>query len=268
MKHVTTAGLVETGGPRLSCILRRGGGDAVLFIHGLGADKGSFECAFYFAALRSHTLLAPALVGFGASDKPDDFSYTMEDQALVLADLVDALDLDAVHLVAHSMGGIVGLRLCERLPGRVKSFTNAEGNLTAEDCTLSRHVIVESEDGFASGGFARFLKMLEGRLAGPNDFAGARYLAMVRRSSARAFYRSSVSTVAESDSGRLLPAFINLAVPRCYLYGEKNRGRFPAEAALEKARVPVRFIPESGHSMMDDNPDAFYEIVSEMVRAG
>lgn len=240
----------------------------MLLVHGLGADRESFQGAFSFAGLRDHTLLAPDLVGFGESPKPLDFSYTMEDQAGVLADLLRELDLETVHLVAHSMGGIVGLRLCEKHGDRVKSFTNAEGNLTAEDCTLSRNVIVESEDDFAAGGFERFLEMLEEKLSGPNDFAGAQYLAMVKKTTARAFYRSSVSTVEESDSGRLLPAFINLAVPRCYLYGDRNQGRFPAEAELARAGVPVRFIPASGHSMMDDNPEAFYAVVAEMVRRG
>ena len=268
MQHEHAVRLVEPGGPGLSCMLRRGGRAAVLFIHGLGADKESFEGAFSYAGLRGHSLVAPDLVGFGESPKPDDFSYTMEDQARKLADLLDELGLEAVHLVAHSMGGIVGLKLCETHADRVKSFTNAEGNLTAEDCTLSRSVISRSEDDFAAGGFERFLEMLEERFSGPNDFSGAQYLAMVRKTTARAFYRSSVSTVEESDSGRLLGAFINLAAPRCYLYGDRNQGRFPAEAELVKAGVPVRFIPASGHSMMDDNPDAFYAVVADMVRSG
>jgi pimeloyl-ACP methyl ester carboxylesterase len=99
MPHETRVRLVDTGGIRLSCRLREGGGEAVLFIHGLGADRESFEGAFAFTGLRRHTLLAPDLMGFSDSPKPDDFSYAMEDQAHVLAGLLDALGLEAVHLV-------------------------------------------------------------------------------------------------------------------------------------------------------------------------
>jgi pimeloyl-ACP methyl ester carboxylesterase len=259
---------IEIDGIGVSFLFRPGGAarEAVVFIHGLGASGDCFAGAFEREAFLPLTLLAADLVGFGGSDKPERFSYTMDAQARVLLRLMDELGIGPFHLVAHSMGGIVGLHLSRGDGGRLSSFLSAEGNLTPEDCTMSRGVIRGTEEDFAAGGFDAFRAALEKSVEGaPGDFSGERYLAMLRRTTARAFYRSALSTVRESDKGELLPAFLDLSCRTCYLCGERNRGLFPAERILVEKGVPVRYVPLSGHAMMDDNPDGFYEAVLQAV---
>ena len=259
---------IEIDGIGVSFLFRpaAAAGETVVFIHGLGASGESFAGAFEREAFLPYALLAPDLVGFGESDKPDLFSYTMDAQARVLRRLMDALGIGPFHLVAHSMGGIVGLHLSRGQGGRLCSFLSAEGNLTPEDCTLSRGVVGGTEEDFARGGFDALRAALEKRAAGaPCDFSGERYLAMLRRTTARAFYRSALATVRESDGGGLLPAFLGLRCRTCYLCGERSRGLFPAEKILVERGVPVRYVPRSGHAMMDDNPDGFYEAVLQIL---
>ena len=97
-------------------------------------------------------MLATDLVGFGDSGKPADFSYLMKNQAKILRKTIDFFGLDCFHVVAHSMGGIIGIRLGEMVPNRVLSFINAEGNITAEDCTMSKRVEEMGEEHFAQEG--------------------------------------------------------------------------------------------------------------------
>ena len=51
-----------------------------------------------------------------------------------------------------------------------------------------------------------------------------------------------------------------------YLYGERNRGRFPGEQQLRAAGVPVAFVADSGHAMIDENPAGFFAAVAELLR--
>jgi pimeloyl-ACP methyl ester carboxylesterase len=105
----------ETG---LACVLRYGGTEYILFIHGLGASKSSFEPCFQLALFNDYTLAAFDLPGFGESQCSDAFSYTMKDQADLVLQWIRQMDLAPFHIVGHSMGGVIGLYLAESLgPG-------------------------------------------------------------------------------------------------------------------------------------------------------
>jgi pimeloyl-ACP methyl ester carboxylesterase len=131
-----------------------------------------------------------------------------------------------------------------------------EGNLIGEDCGLiSREVARMPYDRFEKELFA-FIKT---RLP-----AGSRPYFALDRASPLAFYRSSVSLVAWSDSGQLLKRFKSLTCGKAYLYGERSAMR----ATLEKlGSVKKIKIPGCGHFPMHENPERFYSELYEFVTA-
>jgi len=69
---------------------------------------------------RTRRALAPDMVGFGYTDRPDGIRYTLDlwvEQAL---GFLDALDLEQVDLVGNSFGGALSLALAIRHPQRVR----------------------------------------------------------------------------------------------------------------------------------------------------
>lgn len=100
----------------LACV-DAGHGEAVLFVHGLGASHSDWRhqiapCAQHFR------VLAPDLRGFGASTagtRRIDIPQLASD----LLALLDALGIERCHLVGHSMGGAVALQLALDAPQRV-----------------------------------------------------------------------------------------------------------------------------------------------------
>ncbi|MFY3384650.1 haloalkane dehalogenase [Paracidovorax sp. MALMAid1276] len=59
-----------------------------------------------------HRVLAPDMPGFGKSDKPIDIrQHTFGWHRQVLLELVEAMDLQRVHLVVQDWGGLLGLTL-------------------------------------------------------------------------------------------------------------------------------------------------------------
>jgi len=257
---------VRVNGMLISCLFQKGGEEAIVFIHGLGASKESFLEAFRREEFKPFTLLSTDLVGFGDSDKPAGFSYLMKDQAKVLRKVIDRFGISQFHLVAHSMGGIVGIELCEIMPKRVCSFINSEGNLTAEDCTGSRRIADMGWEEFVRGGLEQFKRGLEEEFERAGDQAGRTYLEMLSKATAESMYKSSISTVQESDLGDLFTRFSMLPFYKCYIYGEKNKGVFPAEKLLKQKGIPIFYVSKSGHAMMDENPDEFYDLILRIIR--
>lgn len=113
---------VETGA--LTTFLREAGeGDPVLFIHGNLSDGSAWneQLALLPTGFRG---LAPDLRGFGGSaPAPVDATRGLGDYRDDLVALLDALDLDAAHLVGHSLGGGVVMDLAAHHPDRALTIT-------------------------------------------------------------------------------------------------------------------------------------------------
>ena len=93
-----------------------GRGEPVILLHGLA---GSFR--WWKPALplgRRYRLHMPDLPGFGGM-RPLGRDFTLERAAAWLLDWMDAVDLDRAHIVAHSMGANIALRLALAHPSRV-----------------------------------------------------------------------------------------------------------------------------------------------------
>jgi 2-hydroxymuconate-semialdehyde hydrolase len=93
----------------------------VLLLHGSGPGVSAW--ANWRTVLpglsRGHRILAPDIVGFGYTDRPDGFAYTRENWVAHLLGFLDALDLPKVSLVGNSFGGALALWLASTHPERV-----------------------------------------------------------------------------------------------------------------------------------------------------
>ncbi len=228
--------------------------DLIVFIHGLGCSSKSFYKAWDFNRIANYSLLAFDLLGFGLSDKSANYSYALSDQADLCRKLLEQFQTKRVHIVAHSMGGTIGLLLAQKFHSH--SFINVEGNLIAEDSRLiSRNTIKVSEHDFVNHGFFNLCQLLADYKENCFDLANAM---------PEAFYRSAESLVEWSDSGKLLNLFEALTIPILYVYGQENVS-MPILQKLNAQTKTVQ-IPNSGHFPMIDNSDAFYSIVADFVK--
>jgi pimeloyl-ACP methyl ester carboxylesterase len=100
-------------------------GPAVLFVHG-NVSSSLFWQPLMLALPESYRPLAIDMRGFGDTDpEPVDATRGLRDYADDLAAVIDALDLESVHLIGWSMGGGVVLQYLVDRPGthRVASVT-------------------------------------------------------------------------------------------------------------------------------------------------
>jgi haloalkane dehalogenase len=87
-----------------------GTGPPILFVH--GTPTWSFEYRHLIRALApAWRAIAPDLLGFGLSSRPQSFPYTPEAHAAALREFVDRIGLTRFALVVHDFGGPIGLPL-------------------------------------------------------------------------------------------------------------------------------------------------------------
>lgn len=98
-----------------------GTGDPVLLIHGSGPGVSAW--ANWRAVLpvlsETHRVIAPDVLGFGYTERPEGVSYDLATWTEHLVGLLDALGLDRVAVVGNSFGGALALNLAVCHPDRV-----------------------------------------------------------------------------------------------------------------------------------------------------
>jgi haloalkane dehalogenase len=109
-------GDLEVDGVRMHYV-DEGEGDPVLLLH--GEPTWSYLWRNVIPGLPGRKI-APDLIGFGRSEKPEDIGwYSYDRHVASIAQLVETLDLRNITLVVHDWGGPIGLRFAVENEERV-----------------------------------------------------------------------------------------------------------------------------------------------------
>src|SRR3990167_1966874 len=115
LKHISVGDLsihYYEGGPSSA--------QTILMVHGFAANKDNW-LRFARHLSQDYRVIALDLPGFGASDKPAG-SYDVGTQTERLASVVQALQIDKLHLIGNSMGGHISALYAARYPDQVLSL--------------------------------------------------------------------------------------------------------------------------------------------------
>ena len=102
--------------------LEAGSGDPVLLLHGSGPGVSAWANWQHTipGLSREFRVVAPDIVGYGATSRPDDVVYSLATWTDHVVGFLDQLSLEKVSLVGNSLGGRMSLDLAERYPDRVE----------------------------------------------------------------------------------------------------------------------------------------------------
>jgi len=99
-----------------------GTGSPLLMIHGSGPGVSAWanwRLSLPVLSQRAR-VIAPDMVGFGYSDRPEGYRYTMEHWVAQAVGVLDALEIERADVVGNSFGGALALALAIRHPQRVR----------------------------------------------------------------------------------------------------------------------------------------------------
>ena len=92
------------------------------------ALHGNPTWSFYWRAIveefsSTYRVVVPDHIGCGLSEKPQDWSYQLNDHIQNVEALVSELGLSKIHLVVHDWGGAIGMGFASRHPELIQSLT-------------------------------------------------------------------------------------------------------------------------------------------------
>ncbi|MFE2551083.1 alpha/beta fold hydrolase [Streptomyces sp. NPDC059355] len=240
---------VTADGDRIRWVELPGREPSRVYVHGLGATSPAHftEVAVHPLPAGRRSLLID-LLGHGMSDRPTDFAYTLESHADALATALDSAGVAGAEVIGHSMGGSVAIVLAARHPRLVSRLVLVDANLDpippAPGSGGSSGIAAYSEEEFLAGGWAEV-----------RDRVGAHWWSTMRLAGREALHRSAAHLI-RGTVPTLRELLADLKIPRAYLLPEAG-GPLPGGDELARAGVSVVPIPDCGHNIMPDNPQAF-----------
>ncbi|HWT66530.1 MAG TPA: alpha/beta fold hydrolase [Terracidiphilus sp.] len=95
-------------------------GQPVVLIHGLGGRAEDWENLSGYLTRAGYRVYLPDLPGYGQSEQPANFSYSIPSEASVVVGFLDAMHLQQVDLGGWSMGGWIVQRVAFDHPERIR----------------------------------------------------------------------------------------------------------------------------------------------------
>ena len=242
-----------------------GGAGTILYVHGLGESALCFERLMADSRLARWRHLAVDLVGYGKSTWGAE-PLSLDQHAERLAQAVARRDaseakLGTLVVVGHSMGGVIGTRLCEHLGAGACAFINVEGNVSRPDCGYSGRAVKYSLDEWLASGFDQVLDAIHHHEGESTDVRRA-YGASILMCDPRAYHRNSreLVEISTQETGARRLAALDAEV--VYVHGAP-RGVGPRTLELlEQAGIETVRVEGAGHWPFLDQHDAFVEAMA------
>ncbi len=241
----------------------------LLLIHGLGCSLKYWMCIFEAEELAHYRIIALDLPGFGMSEKPGKYDYSLFSQADIVFTFIQALHIQNLTLIGHSMGGSIAILLAYKYLEWVKRLLVIEPNLRASDAHLSRDIIRYSEPGFVNR-YEEFKRIaittVQNWFVNSSRADIEEYASELLKTTPISMYRSAVSLMTVTADDTLLTQFHQLALPKYFLIGGETMRTRSLPRSLQSSNVHTVIVPGVGHMMMVDNPSLFNKTLASVLQ--
>jgi pimeloyl-ACP methyl ester carboxylesterase len=229
---------------------------------------------------KDHTVIVPDLRGMGLSAHPDT-GYTKKNQAADIAGLMDVLKVQKADLVTHDIGNMVGYALAAQYPARISRWVVIDAPLPGIGdwdnivrSPLLWHFNFRGPDmerlvqGRERIYLDRFYNELSADPKNIDEETRQHYASLYARPHAMhdAFEQFGAFNQDALDNKALLAKGGKIAMPVLAIGAEKSFGTAQADdLRFVASDVTVGIVPNSGHWIMDENPQVTVKLVTEFL---
>lgn len=257
-----------------------GDGPLVVLIHGMAGSSAAWRHVVP-ALSRRFTVLAPDLLGHGASAKPRG-DYSLSGHANVLHDLLTALGHERATLIGQSYGGGVALQLAYQFPEHVERLgLVSSGGLGREVSLLLRSLTLPGAQQMfpavcspqlraIARGAVSWLAGIGLRATPAAEEAWLAYASLADADAQRAFFRTLHAVI--DPGGQAVGAadrlYLATRVPTLIVWGARD-GLIPvshahaAHAAIPGSRLEI--FEDVGHFPHCEAPERFIAVLEGFI---
>jgi pimeloyl-ACP methyl ester carboxylesterase len=252
-----------------------GQGPPVLLIHGFGTSTYTWRHIIP-EIVRNHRVVAVDLKGFGQSDKPLDERYSVTDQAELVAQLIEDLDLRDLTVVGHSYGGGIALLLAIKDDNRL-------GNRISKLALLDTIAYPQNIPVFFQMLSTPFVSHLGVRMVPPNaqvrvalqiayhdnskidDSEVEVYAAPLKTAAGKHAIIHSARQIVPEDIEQISERYKSIRLPTLIVWCDHDR-IVPLEVGLKLRRTlpnsTLRIVENCGHMPQEEQPEQTLELLN------
>jgi pimeloyl-ACP methyl ester carboxylesterase len=264
-------------GHRVSYRIGGTSGPVLLLLHGLLGSGASFGPALDELA-RTHRVLAPDLLGHGASEKPSG-DYSLGSLATLVRDLLVVLGVESATVVGHSLGGGVAMQLAYQFPATVERLVLVDSGglgrtvspaLRAVALPGAEWVLPAVFNPYAARAAARLLRPFQ-RITPPALAQVVAGLATLADAEARTAFVLTARSVIDVRGQRVSATdrlYLAAAMPLLLVWGGRDPVIPVAHAHSLHAQLPgsrLVVFDRAGHFPQVEEPGRFAGVVAEFV---
>ncbi len=239
----------------------------IIFLHGSALDHTFWGLHSRFFAFRNYAVLVPDLPGHSHSEGPALTS--IEAIGDWLNDVVEALDIDNISVVAHSQGCLNALEFVSRYPDKIRSVSFiASGLATPVNPALIDAAENKPEDAIAmmvGWGFGPAGHLHQGPIPGNSMVASGR---KVMRRNVPDGLATDLKACNAYKNGK--EAATRITCPIQVIIAGQDRmapSKVTAELVAHLNNPEVHVIPESGHMVPQEAPNKCRQLLKTLIFA-
>jgi 3-oxoadipate enol-lactonase len=247
-----------------------GTGLPVVLLHAFPFDHTMWTPQLQPLANAGMRVIAPDLPEFGEST-PGSEVFAIERAADVIAEFLEALDIEKAVVAGLSMGGYIAMAFARRQPHRLRGLILADTKAAPDDTTAKANrdrLIADVKGAGATAAVeALFPKLFcdETRARNRAAIDSAREIVLRQRPAA-----IIAGLYALRDRPDAAPGLAAVDVPTLVLVGEHDAVTPPLTAARIAGSIPraeLVHIPSAGHLSNIENPEAFNAAVITFLKS-
>jgi len=243
----------------------------IVFIHGFGGSTFSWRENTPFFAAQGYRVVSLDMKGFGLSYKDFASDYSHTSQAELLAEVLATLEVDQAYFVGHSMGTSVTLHFTHLYPESVLGLISVGGAVDLDGVPVFLSYLLRFGPLKRAGEV--FLTRYVTRERVSQLLDSASYQDIVTAEVVDGYHsrlitdqwaESLLAMTRDMSRNTITFALEDLEFPTLILWGENDSWVERTSIDQWRDEIPsaeFHVIPETGHLLMEENPELFNDMV-------
>ena len=251
----------------------QGEGSPVMLIHGIPTNSFMWRDIIPQLATK-HRVIAPDLLNYGQSDKPESADVSINAQSRLVVQLMDSLGVRRADVVAHDIGGGVAQLIAVNYPERVRKLVLMD-SVCFDSWPIPEFEPLQQPGADTAMSLGDFVSMMRGFMpngvyndrAMTNDVIDLYLAPWSTEDGKRAFFRN-LRRLNKEYTQSIADELKNLPHQTLVMWGDKDPFQKPEYAPKLADAIPhaeLVWIEDAGHWLIDEKPDEIGGHISQFL---